>query len=453
VVEDTREYLRLLGINEQRLRVKWISASEGTEFAAEIRDFTRLLQSLPEKPFPEPKPGEFLGSEISDQRPLTKVPLNLTSEQTTACQECSSCNAVCPVHRNLPAFSPKQIINQTAMGLTDLLLPSREVWACLGCEACNSRCPALIDIAGFLRSFRARAREKGNFPLESHHGLQQTIARFQTHPLKQNRTAWAQKAGRFKDRGDIFYFVGCLPFFDITFRYLNISPLESARSALRLLNRLGVEPVISNTERCCGHDALWSGDEHTFRDLALWNLETIEASGARMVLFGCPEGYATFRFDYPRLFGPLPFEVMYLTDFLEREIPESGLRFKSHPFQKVTYQDPCRLGRRSGIFTSPRNLLRVVPGVDLVEMERSGENALCCGTSAWMECSACSKTLQMERLREAEQTGAGVLITACPKCRIHLTCAKLGEDVALEVKDIYTYLVEHLEDKSKQDNP
>ncbi len=85
--------------------------------------------------------------------------------------------------------------------------------------------------------------------------------------------------------------------------------------------------------------------------------------------------------------------------------------------------------------------------MELVEMERTRENSLCCGTSAWAECSACSKAIQVERLSEAQQTGAKTLITACPKCQIHLTCAKLGEDMAIEVKDIYSFMIEHLEEK------
>jgi Fe-S oxidoreductase len=330
------------------------------------------------------------------------------------------------------------------MGLDDAILHSREVWACLGCAQCNMRCPAMIDIAEFNRSYRSRAREAGNVPVESHHGIQQSIARLQTHPVHQNRMAWAEKVGTFKQKGDYFYFVGCLPFFDITFQYLNITPLDSARNALVLLNKVGIEPVISNDERCCGHDAICSGDEATFRELALWHLDVIRQSGAKTVLFSCPEGYAAFKFFYPRYIGELPFEVMHLTEFFAREIPKAGLTLRPSPDGAVTYQDPCRLGRWSGIYSAPRQLLNLIPNIEVLEMERNHENALCCGTSAWMECSSCSKAIQIERLLEAQQTGAKDLITACPKCLIHLTCAQSGEDIDIQVKDIYRYIVECL---------
>jgi Fe-S oxidoreductase/coenzyme F420-reducing hydrogenase delta subunit len=438
VVEDTREYLRLLGIEEGRLRLKWISASEGAQFAAEVRDFTEYLTGLKAPALPEGP------QDMPRFFPVPEAKPPLTTEQTAACLECSNCDAVCPVHREVPSFSPKAVINQAALGLTDLFLKKNEVWACLGCGACNSRCPAGIDIARFNRSFRRRARLTTNLPMESHHGVPQAIARLQRHVLRQRRTAWAEEIGRTREKGPYYYFVGCLPFFEITFRYLNISLLEDARSVLTLLNRVRIEPVIAEEERCCGHDALWAGDEETFLDLAFRNLKTIEAAGAETVIFSCPEGYAVFRFDYPRYFGPLPFRVVHLSELLAEKLPEAGAPFRPALVRRVTFQDPCRLGRHSGLYDPPRRLLTQIPGLEWVEMQRTEENALCCGTSAWMECSACSKALQKERLQEAEQTGAERLLTACPKCRIHFTCAQAGEDGTMKIQDIFTFLADHL---------
>ncbi len=447
MVEETREYLRLLGVDERRLRVKWISASEGAEFAQEIREFDQLLQELDDNPLADHREWDLSGLPMLDKTGLDTGPLLVTKEQVSYCMECSNCTGTCPVSRENPRFSPKQMINRASMGLDDDILHSREVWSCLGCAQCNTRCPAMIDISEFNRSYRSGAREAGNFPVESHHGIQQSIARLQRHPVHQKRTAWAEKAGSFKEKGEYFYFVGCLPFFDVTFQYLNISSLDSARSALTLLNKIGIEPVISNDERCCGHDAICSGDEVTFRELALWNLEVIQQSGAKTVLFSCPEGYSTFKDYYSKYIGELPFEVVHLTEFFAREIPNAGLTFQPSSNGVVTFQDPCRLGRWSGIYDPPRRLLNLVPGTEVLEMERNRENALCCGTSAWMECSSCSKAMQIERLIEAQQTGAKELITACPKCLIHLTCAQSGEDIDIRVKDIYSYVADRLGEK------
>jgi len=375
----------------------------------------------------------------------------LTQKQIDYCMECGLCTGSCPVSRELSTFSPRQMIKRAVLDPDGGLVHSREIWSCLSCASCSGRCPAEIDFPEFISSHRRQARRAGNFPQESHHGIMQAIAGLQTRNLKQQRTAWAREAGAFRDTGEFFYFVGCLPFFDVTFRYLNLSPLESARSMLALLNKMGIEPVISDQERCCGHDALWCGDHTTFQKLAEYNLEVIKASGAKTVLFSCPEGYVTFKKYYPKHFGALPFEVLHMTEFLVRELPQSGLSFQASAAETVTYHDPCRLGRLAGIYEAPRRLLEMLPEVKLVEMERNRENALCCGTSAWMECSAYSKAVQTERMQEAIQTGAQTLITACPKCRIHLACAQSGADINLKLVDLYTYLNQRLSKIEKKD--
>jgi heterodisulfide reductase subunit D len=370
--------------------------------------------------------------------------MQLTEKQIDYCMECGVCTGSCPISRERPSFSPRQMIKRAMRDPKGNLRQSQDVWACLSCARCSERCPVEIDFPEFILSCRQEAREAGNLPLENHHGIFQTIANLQTSGIKQERTAWAKEAGTFQDTGDYFYFVGCLPFFEVTFQYLDLSPLESARSVLGLLNRLGITPVISNDERCCGHDALWSGDEATFKALAKRNLEVIESSGAKTVLFSCPEGYFTFKHHYQKYFGELPFEVLHITDFLSRELPGAGLSFEPSSNGSFTYHDPCRLGRLSGNYEHPRELLKLIPEIDLKEMNRNRENALCCGTSAWMECSNCSKAMRIERLQEAIQTGAKTLITACPKCQIHFTCALSSAELDLKVTDLYAYLLEKL---------
>ncbi len=370
--------------------------------------------------------------------------MELTQKQIDYCMECGVCTGSCPVSRVLPQFSPRQMIKHAMEEPDGDLTQTKEIWACLSCERCSNRCPVEIDVPEFIRSFRQKARGLGNLPLESHHGMMQSIADLQIGDIQQQRTSWAEGVGSFAERGDYFYFVGCLPYFDVIFSYLELSPLESARSVLTLLNRMGITPVISNDERCCGHDAFWSGNEETFRKLAERNLEMIKSSGARTVIFSCPEGYTTFKKHYPKYFGELPFEVIHMTELLTRELPGSGLSFKPSTNGALTYHDPCRLGRGAGLYEQPRDLLKLIPETRVLEMGRNRENSLCCGTSAWMECSNCSKTMRIERLDEALQTGANTLITACPKCQIHLTCAQRTAELDLQVTDLYAYLLESL---------
>lgn len=348
----------------------------------------------------------------------------------------------------MPGFSPRQMVKRILMDRDDTVLASRELWACLTCARCSVRCPAGIDFPEFARTHRVTARSQGHMPQLSHHGTLQTIMSLQTRPVQQKRTDWAREAGgQFAESGDVFFFVGCAPFLEAALPYGGTA-LDAARGVLKLINLMGITPVISDQERCCGHDALWSGDEATFTKLAQKNLEAIKASGAKTVLFSCPEGYMTFRDAVPKFLGNLPFEVAHVTEFLARELPKSGLTPRpasngEGDAVRVTFQDPCRLGRKAGIYDAPRDLLRLIPGVTLDEMPRNRENALCCGTSAWMECSAASKAMQVERIEEARDTGAGALITACPKCRIHMVCAESNTDLTLPVEDIYDFLLRY----------
>jgi Fe-S oxidoreductase len=216
---------------------------------------------------------------------------------------------------------------------------------------------------------------------------------------------------------------------------MDISPISSASNMLKILNKVGIEPVVSDEERCCGHDMLWSGDVEAFKELASFNIELITRLGCKKVIFVCPEGYVTFKTMYPLYFGELDFELVHFYDLVGEQINQGALQLA--PVEHtVTYHDPCRLGRMAGIYEAPREIISSIPGINLVEMERNRENAVCCGVSCWANCSSYSKQIQTDRLKEAEATGAGTLITACPKCNIHFACALSSSGMGLKVKEL-----------------
>jgi len=371
--------------------------------------------------------------------------MQLTTQQIDYCMECGVCTGSCPISQERAGFSPRQMIKRTLVEPDGDILQSDDLWACLSCSRCSDRCPVGIDFPEFIRSFREKALALANSPRLSHHGIFQTIATIQSGNLQQNRTSWASANGKIRDQSDYFYFVGCAPFQNTVFSYLDLQMIDTAKAILTLLNKVGIEPVVSREERCCGHDAYWSGNEALFATLARKNVETIIRSGAKTVIFGCPEGYSTFREHYPAVVGELPFALIHITEFLLEKIPAAELLFSEAPGSGVTFHDPCRLGRRMGMYEEPRRLLELVPGSNLKEMENNRENAVCCGTTAWMECSSCSKIMQIKRLEEAQATGADTLITACPKCQIHLRCAQSSSEIGMQIKDIYSYLSERLQ--------
>ncbi len=371
---------------------------------------------------------------------MTAIPELIDMTQTYYCLDCGVCTGSCPVARVFPDFSPRQIIERSLYGLEEV--SDDTIWNCLTCAQCSVRCPANINFPEFIRLIRGEARAAGIDGTLTHNGMLQSIWAIQTKDITQDRTFWIED-GKTADKGDIFYFVGCRPYFDVIFRDIDAGSVRNARNVLKILNGCGIEPVVSNDERCCGHDALWNGDEETFKKLARLNIDIIRNSGAKRVVFSCPEGYYTFKNIYPDYFGELGFEPVHILDFLSEKIQEGTVEFQESE-KKVTYHDPCRLGRLSGIYDAPRDILKALPGVELMEMRRSRENAICCGTSGWMNCSSCSKEIQVQRLAEARNTGAGTLITACPKCQIHFRCAKSAFDLDIEIDDLYDLVAEHL---------
>jgi len=372
---------------------------------------------------------------------MTAIDELVNTTKTYYCLDCGVCTGSCSVSRVFPDFSPRQIIERSLYELEDF--SDETIWNCLTCAQCSVRCPADINFPEFIRLMRDGAHGLGFDGMPAHNGMLQTIMAIQTKDIKQNRTSWIED-GKTKETGDVFYFVGCKPYFNVIFENIDAGSIQGAQNVLKILNTCGVEPVVSNNERCCGHDALWNGNEDTFKQLARLNVEVIRASGAKQVIFSCPEGYHTFKEYYPKFLGELDFEPVHILDFLAAKLDEGVVQLEESDEKIVTYHDPCRLGRLAGVYDAPRKLLEAIPGIELKEMPRSRENGVCCGTSGWMNCSSCSKEIQMQRLKEAKETGAGTVVTACPKCQIHFRCAKQAYNLDIEITDLFDIVAERI---------
>ena len=372
----------------------------------------------------------------------------IKSTKAYYCLECGKCTAVCPISRREYAYSPRLTVERVLWGEGEELLTDALLWSCLTCQHCSTRCPSDVHYVEFIRDLRALARGAGEEGLCTHGEAIQTWMRMMTSPdLKQNRLEWLDEGLRTSTDSDTVYFVGCLPYYDVLFKKIGAQGVEIARSTVRVLNCLGIEPIVMENERCCGHDLLWEGDVANFRKLAELNIAMLRATGAKRIVTACPECYRTLSVDYPEYVGPLGMEVVHISQLLANWKLEVG----SLKFEKVTYHDPCRLGRFMGVYQEPRQIISAL-GLELVEMEHSGKNALCCGTSCWTNCGAINKQIQVDRLREAQATGAELLVTACPKCQIHFKCAlddaRLGEEIGMEIRDLVTLVDEALAKES-----
>lgn len=348
------------------------------------------------------------------------------------CVDCGKCTGSCPLARVDLEYSPRRIVERVVFGDAETVMSDPHLWSCMTCGLCSARCPSNVDFARFIVEMRAEAFQTGERGIYAHDGILQEIMRIQTMNVHQDRTGWVSDNMRVSESNEYLYFVGCLPYFDVIFADLDVKAVDIARSAVRLLNRAGISPMVSDEERCCGADLLLAGDVGSFRKLAELNTQMIEASGAKRVVFTCAECYNAFKNDYPTHLGSLPFQTLHLTELLAEEVTAGTLTFESLPGQ-VTYHDPCRMGRYLKVHEPPRAVLAAVPELELAEMEDNRERSMCCGSTAWVNCSGCSKLIQREKLRQARETGARVMLTTCPKCQIHLSCASRDLDADQEV--------------------
>jgi Fe-S oxidoreductase len=357
------------------------------------------------------------------------------------CLACGKCTGVCPVSRMGAGYSPRRFVEQIVTG-RGTLLDDPGLWDCLTCRACYEVCPSSVEFGSLVRDLRAVVEEE-TCSRCTHGDVIGTWAKLMADGAAPNRLEWLNgEELRVSGASDTVYFVGCLPFYAPVFASIGAECLEIARATLHLLNTFGIEPQVLKDEVCCGHDQLWSGDVETFRKLAQRNLEMLRDSGANRVVTACPECARTLKVDYPQYVGDTGLEVLHISELLAQRITAIPARNGREP-RRVTFHDPCRLGRYLGVYDAPREVLSRA-GFQLTEMRDSHHHATCCGTSAWMNCGAVNKRIQVERLEQARATGADVLVTACPKCQMHFQCAMDDPDVRgeIEIRDLVTLLAE-----------
>ena len=443
---------KVLGIEDERVKLKWIATSEGPIFAQTIEEMVQEVKKL--------GPSPFKLSKESQESKREKLPLTLKDivqeTNTYYCLECSKCTSICPVARYDPYYSPRTMIEKAVVGLGNEVIHDKKLFSCLGCYACSLRCPGDVDYPAFTQKLRSLAFDAGEQGDPAHGGFLHSVMRLMARsPYKQKRLEWLTKEYRTSDQSDVLFFVGCSPYFEAFFEYAGVRTLDITEASLKILNHLGIEPMILPDEKCCGHDALWTGDVETFKSLAEHNTKLIKEAGVKKIIFSCPEGYRTFKLDYPNYGFEVGCELQHISEFLAERIEKDGLKFKEIK-KKVTYQDPCRLGRHLGIYDAPRKVLESVPGIEFIEMPHSREDSICCGTGAWTNCDSYSHELRIDRLLEAKATHAETLITCCPKCQTHFSCAMVnrgeekGPEVEIEVIDLVNLVANALEHKSHE---
>ena len=392
----------------------------------------------------------------------TTLAQTIQSSGVLRCLECGKCTAICPIARYDGGFSPRVTVGRALLRRDDELLCDNRLWTCINCLHCNQVCPANVDYSALTLAVRVQARELGQAAFCTHGEAIHVWMRMMTQPeLKQNRLEWTSPKSQIPNpksqpptsnlqllissTSDTLYFAGCAPHYDALFAPLGINGTAVAQASVRVLNALGIEPQVLADERCCGHDLLWEGDVDRFLQLAQLNAEIIRASGVKRIVSSCPECVRALKADYPAYGVRLGVEVLHLSELV------AGSKLKGErQKQKVTFHDPCRLGRHLGIYDAPRRVLEQL-GYEVVEMRHNRRNATCCGTNGWTHCGAANKAIQVQRLREAKATGADAMVTACLKCQIHFKCAlmdkQIADEVGIEMVDLAELVAERISQK------
>jgi len=443
-VEDTRGILDLLGLGKERLRLANFMPEESEDLLRFVTEFTTEIKAIGKSPVvPAPKEDP-----LAEPREL--VNQVVAAHDVYACQDCGKCSSACPLTLSGKPFSPRAMANSIIAG--DIFSPSvqKDIWSCLTCGLCYERCPSAVNFHEFIRDMRHVLKKAGVQELDSHGGFFQSLARTMTSKdLKIKHWEWLPEGIRTDPENSTLFFGGCAPYFDIFFKnHLGIRTSDLLVNSLRLLNFFDIYPSLLDHERCCGHDLLWSGDRDNFLRLAKLNVDAIHDRGIREVIVACPEGYRTFVHDYPEQGIEMDFKVTYILDLLEGEIDKGAVGFKKLN-RKLTFQDPCRLSRLENRPDLPRKLIKRLNHSGFEEMQDQGGGAICCGNCAWTGCDSFSKALQVKRIGQAHDTGSDLLVTACPKCQIHLSCAMedpfFGDELNMEMMDLVGLLAKTIQ--------
>jgi len=257
------------------------------------------------------------------------------------------------------------------------------------------------------------------------------------------RAGWAEGLGvqAYSEEMEVLYFPGC---------YLSYDPRlkKVARATAAILKKAGVSfGILGEQESCCGESIRKTGDEELFKRLARANIKGFVDHGVRKILVSSPHCYHTFKNEYPEFM--VNFEVVHIAQYVAELIDAGRLELGGEYGRKVTYHDPCYLGRHNGVYEAPRAVLQQAGGLELVEMADTLEDSLCCGGGGgriWME------TLKGERfsdlrLAQAQAVGAEVLATSCPYCITHFEESRiaLADSASIEIKDITEIIADVIE--------
>jgi len=354
------------------------------------------------------------------------------------CYGCDLCDDACPV-RLFTAGDKLNIIYNTWNNEDDGV----PMYSCLTCSACTNACPQLVDYDSYVDIRRSLI--VGAPQAEIPHTVLQAVLAAEA---EEEADSTFMSVEEYPITSNVGYYPGCVDYLDqeMVFSHLNEGEMnlgDTTSAAFTIFEEMGEDVTYLGRDflKCCGHDQKWQGMTEVYEKLKAYNQKKLEASGIDTLVSSCAECFRTFARDY-ELEG---IKVMHTTEYLIEN--DFDMSLSTEEDITVTYHDPCRLGRQMGIYDEPRQLVEAVEGVELVEMEHHGEEAMCCGVSSMMSCNENSRALRLTRFEEIRETGADLMLTSCPKCVSHFECLKFEGDERhdVEILDVVSFLAKQIE--------
>jgi len=357
------------------------------------------------------------------------------------CVYCGQCRQVCPTFGQIgwESSSPRGKVKMIHGWLKgDLPLNDRlvdQIYLCAGCEHCTVECPSKLPVVDLIRDTRKELVKSGKGPLPSLKAANDNILLEKNVLGKPHneRMSWRDFEGvtiESSGNTDYAYFVGCMPSYWCS---------DVVASTIRILRRAKFDfGLIGGEEWCCGMPMIWSGEEDKTKAIVKHNVDKIHELGAKRVLTTCPGCYTTLTREYQNITGKKnSFKVIHVLDLLYELLKEEKLKFENKMDKLVvTYHDPCHIGRSHGKFEQARHLIESIPGMALVEMKKNRQDANCCGGSLSTVSDSLSLAVGTKRIKEALETRANLLVTACPQCYVNLRRSAIEANANIDVIDL-----------------
>jgi Fe-S oxidoreductase/nitrate reductase gamma subunit len=353
-----------------------------------------------------------------------------------ACTNCGRCQDACPAWATGKPLSPRKVVQDLKVHMLKAANPQAnqsdnaptligeapneaEIWACTTCGACQETCPVyvehivkIIDLRRNLVMAQSKMPETAQLMLRNMQSRGHPWAGIQSLRLRGDWTSGLElKILAEGDNANTLFWVGCTG-------ALAERNVAATLSMTRVLKAAGVDfAVLGEAETCCGDPARRAGYEFQFQIMAEQNIEIFKSHNIKEIITSCPHCYNTIKNEYPKYGGD--FKVVHYTQLIADLIRQGKLKLTNGLNSKLTYHDPCYLGRYNGVYLEPRRILQAIPKTKFEEMDRSRNTGFCCGGGGghmWIEEQPGTTKINQMRLEDVLKTGAETVVTACPYC-------------------------------------